>query len=429
MAADTVAPVTTSNAIESYVDSATVILTPTDAGSGVASTKWRLNGGTWTTGKVVSAIPVGSHVVEWYSTDLEGNVEAVKTASLTVFRQYEQTDTQLAWSGAWTTLSDANNYTGGSIARTNVAGASMSIVFEGTGLDLISYKNPFWGIGSVSVDGGSPVDVDFYSPGYKTKTKIWGVSGLSDTTHTVTFEWTGRKNAASAGTHIAVDRIDVIGSLKQAADTVPPTTTSNALASYAGSATITLTPVDTASGVASTQWRLDGSAWTSGTVASCNTIGSHLLEWYSVDSKGNTEQTKTASFTVLNQYEQDHPDFAWVGAWSTLSDANNYSSGTLARTNSAGAGFSASFTGTAFDLISYKNPYWGIAQVQLDGGTPVDIDLYDPKFLAKNKVWSVTGLENTSHTVSVTWTGRKNPASLGTHVAVDRVDIVGTLTR
>ena len=48
-------------------------------------------------------------------------------------------------------------------------------------------------------------------------------------------------------------------------DDTAPVTTSNALASYAETATISLTATDALSGVASTEYRLDGGAWTSGT--------------------------------------------------------------------------------------------------------------------------------------------------------------------
>jgi len=82
-----------------------------------------------------------------------------------------------------------------------------------------------------------------------------------------------------------------------------PVTASNALGSYVGTATITLTPTDSMSGVATTYYK-DGAA---GVVREGKTaviappaVGSvvHTLYWWSVDKAGNTEAAKTRVFTV-----------------------------------------------------------------------------------------------------------------------------------
>ena len=68
----------------------TVHLTPTDPFSGVASTSWRLDSGSWTTvpgstgtSVVVPADP-GTHWIMHYSTDLAGNVETLRLTSVTI---------------------------------------------------------------------------------------------------------------------------------------------------------------------------------------------------------------------------------------------------------------------------------------------------------------------------------------------------------
>ena len=78
---DSVAPVTMATSELSTEpatrDQATVNLTATDATSGIATTKYRIDGGTWKT--LGSTAPVvqgfGSHLVEYFSTDLAGNAE------------------------------------------------------------------------------------------------------------------------------------------------------------------------------------------------------------------------------------------------------------------------------------------------------------------------------------------------------------------
>ena len=81
---DTTAPVTTSNAVATYVSSAAITLSATDAGSGVAATYYKLDGGTQVAGTSVTVTAVGSHTLEFWSVDVAGNIEAHKTATFTI---------------------------------------------------------------------------------------------------------------------------------------------------------------------------------------------------------------------------------------------------------------------------------------------------------------------------------------------------------
>ena len=83
-------------------------------------------------------------------------------------------------------------------------------------------------------------------------------------------------------------------------DTVAPTTTSDAVASYNNTALIHLTATDNTggSGVASTFYQLDGGATTAGTSVSVTTYGSHTLRFWSVDNAGNTETANAVTFFV-----------------------------------------------------------------------------------------------------------------------------------
>lgn len=55
---------------------------------------------------------------------------------------------------------------------------------------------------------------------------------------------------------------------------------------YVSPVTVTLTPTDTASGVAATYYRVDGGAWQEGTQFLVDTDGKHEIEFYSVDVAG-----------------------------------------------------------------------------------------------------------------------------------------------
>ncbi|MCG2808257.1 MAG: hypothetical protein L6413_08360, partial [Coriobacteriia bacterium] len=81
---DTTAPVTTSNAVATYVSSASITLAATDAGSGVANTYYRLDSGAQVTGRTINVSTLGSHTIEFWSVDVAGNTETHKTASFTI---------------------------------------------------------------------------------------------------------------------------------------------------------------------------------------------------------------------------------------------------------------------------------------------------------------------------------------------------------
>jgi hypothetical protein len=82
---DSTAPVTTSDAKATYVSSAAIKLTAIDAGSGVAATYYKLDGGAQATGTSVSTAIVGPHTLEFWSADVAGNIESPhKTANFTI---------------------------------------------------------------------------------------------------------------------------------------------------------------------------------------------------------------------------------------------------------------------------------------------------------------------------------------------------------
>jgi hypothetical protein len=105
-------------------------------------------------------------------------------------------------------------------------------------------------------------------------------------------------------------------------DSIPPITTSNIVpgTTYGGARTFTLTPTDANSSVAGTWWKLDSSTpsgWTSGTsvpvAAPARGTAPHTLYFYSRDSAGNTEVTKSVAFTIAAGV-----DFAFTGADQTF---------------------------------------------------------------------------------------------------------------
>ena len=104
----------------------------------------------------------------------------------------------------------ANPYQGTN-SWTDHSGDTVLFRFVGTQVTLHAITDPGHGIGAVSVDGGAPADVDFYSPTRTGDVSLWTSPVLPEGSHTLTLAWTGRKNPASAGTAVTVDRADFVG--------------------------------------------------------------------------------------------------------------------------------------------------------------------------------------------------------------------------
>jgi putative cell wall-binding protein/photosystem II stability/assembly factor-like uncharacterized protein len=77
-------PVTTSDATGTYDGAATIHLSATDPYSGVASTRWVLDGGAARTGALVSLNTTGAHTLAFASVDAAGNVENTTTVPFTI---------------------------------------------------------------------------------------------------------------------------------------------------------------------------------------------------------------------------------------------------------------------------------------------------------------------------------------------------------
>lgn len=124
----------------------------------------------------------------------------------------------------------------------------------------------------------------------------------------------------------------------------------------------------------------------------------------------------------INKIEESHSSFTWTPGWESLKDANA-SGGTLKVSGIPGSKVSVSFLGTGAILHYTTGLQGGIATIELDGKTYTYIDMYSaiPQNSAEKTIAS--GLENTWHTLTVTVSGNKNPASSNFYIVVDAVGI------
>ncbi|MEU6852269.1 beta-xylosidase [Actinacidiphila alni] len=90
-----------------------------------------------------------------------------------------------------------------------VSGARATFTFTGSKVALHAVRDADQGIMSVAVDGGSRVDVDDYAAARNASGTVWTSPALGSGRHVLTIVNTGRRNGASSGNNIAIDRADV----------------------------------------------------------------------------------------------------------------------------------------------------------------------------------------------------------------------------
>jgi hypothetical protein len=86
--------------------------------------------------------------------------------------------------------------------------------------------------------------------------------------------------------------------------------------------------------------------------------------------------------------------------------------------------FKPVFAFSSFQLVTYRGPNQGKAQVLVDGKVKASIDLYNPTVQWQYKV-TISGLTNTPHTIVIKPLNAKNASSTGKWVAVDGFIING----
>lgn len=233
-----------------YVSDVTVTLTASDTTSGVASTQYRLDGGSWltyATSFVVSGN--GSHLVEYRSTDAAGNAEATQSAPIQIG--------PVASSPPASTLSLAGTQGTGTWYVSAVA-VTLAATDPGSFAVTIKYR----------LDGGSWLT-------YATPFQV--VQGR----HTVEYYATNAVGLQETPKAIAVD-IDVTPPAVSTSLSGPP----SASGWFKPPVDVTVVASDALSGVATVEYRVDAGAWTTYTAPVAVGEGRHIVEFRATDAAG-----------------------------------------------------------------------------------------------------------------------------------------------
>ncbi|WP_285479072.1 OmpL47-type beta-barrel domain-containing protein [Amycolatopsis sp. NBRC 101858] len=320
---DTTAPVVTAavagdrDPSGNYIASATVSLTATDAGSGVASVEYQLDGGSWTAYSapvVVSA--VGMHMLHYRATDVAGNTSAEGMEHFTIVAGQGDTSPPTVTAAITGTQDSSGNYIDVATVRLTATDADSAVA-------SVEYQ----------LDGGA----------WTAYTAPVAVTGAGE--HMVHFRATDTAGNTSPE---GMSHFTVVKS-----DTTPPTVTASVAGTqdtggnYVGKATVTVVASDTGSGVAATEYQVDGGAWTAYTApVAVTAVGAHTVGYRARDVAGNTSAPASVSFTVVAGGDTTAPVASLAvsgrqdGNWSYVGQATV----TLAATDA----------GSGVDSVEYK---------------------------------------------------------------------------
>jgi hypothetical protein len=136
----------------------------------------------------------------------------------------------------------------------------------------------------------------------------------------------------------------------------------------------------------------------------------------------NPTPTPTPTTGTTTRIEQNSSAVVYTGTWYPNSGSfNSGGSAVLAMDPSSAAKFN--FTGTAVNWIGYRDAWSGLADVYVDGTLKATVDTYSANSQAQAVQYSISGLANVPHTLTIVVKGQHSSASAGSWVWVDAFDV------
>ncbi len=123
-----------------------------------------------------------------------------------------------------------------------------------------------------------------------------------------------------------------------------------------------------------------------------------------------------------SQIEQNDSAVVYSGGWFTNSGGFN-SGASAALAIDAGAKATVTFSGSAISWVAYRDEWSGIARVHVDGALKGTVDTFAAPNQAQAVVYTISGLAEGTHTLTIEVTGERNPNSGGSWVWIDAFKI------
>jgi hypothetical protein len=244
-----------------YNSAVHVVLTPGDPGSGVNETRYRIDSSSWSfySGAVLVSNQ-GQHLVEYYSTDLAGNVESVKSVLLKIDSGDPVSSADLQGTAGFNDwyVSEVRI----DIASSDGVSGISAVIYNLDGSGERTYEGEF----IVSLEGSH--DLTYYA---------LDVAGNAENEHTLQF-------------NIDTSRPTVEGEAQG---------TAGVNGWFLSSIAIEIRGNDMVSGIDSIMYQLDGAIWTNYySSVEVSQQGEHSISFYAIDHAGNQAEPVNLTFRI-----------------------------------------------------------------------------------------------------------------------------------
>lgn len=352
----------------------------------------------------------------------EGDPPAPSTVPSAGMR-VEESDAAVTRTGTWTASDATKGWSGGSALQSSMAGATMSITFNGTSIRWIGSRGRGMGIAQISVDSGPVREVDLFGrPSDEIHTPIYTVYDLGPGQHKLTITVTGRQDGQAEGNLVVVDAFDIQPdfTVSHWQDTNPDLkysgawTKSSEQFAWSGSGVsnlpelpVTAQETQAAGATMTVPFRGSGISWIGyrgpdAGIANVQVDGGRATQvdlyaptatyqpivftktgmtdsdhTLTITATGQKNASSTAARVVIDaldvmtpgrRYEDYDPSIAYTGLWTHDNSARVWSEGVTSTSNQTGATATFSFTGTSVSWIGCeKGSAAGVADIYLDG--------------------------------------------------------------
>ncbi|MCU1408347.1 MAG: hypothetical protein JWM23_427 [Microbacteriaceae bacterium] len=135
-----------------------------------------------------------------------------------------------------------------------------------------------------------------------------------------------------------------------------------------------------------------------------------------------TPTSTTAAATAPTVIAAASSDIAYEGAWNSTSSLSDQSGGVRYLSSAGSASYT--FTGTSVGWVTRLTNSSGISTVSIDGAVVATVDGYAATTAYRKLAYGTDTLAPGQHTITVTRTGLKNPASAGTNTIIDAFAVI-----
>ena len=337
-------------------------------------------------------------------------------------------DVRVAYSGSW---GNWNNETDGNFDNTikfcNDPNGSetATLTFNGTGIAVVSCKNPDRGKLEISIDGKVVGDVDTYAPSTQRQQVVFEKDGLAAGIHTLVVRAKGEKGAASSSDKVELDGFKVLDnravpvaklSVTSVTGMTTVANTARGLQMKAVVEPADATRTDVSWSVAKTDGDVSASISSDGMLSFGQGSGTVRVTATARDgskASGSCDVRVTSTGEqariIEDSIDKKTPNKAegklvWSEGWNTYDgEANRHHGGTKTEAEGAGKSVQLTFTGTGVRVYAQKHAEWGSYDVELDGDKRERVSLAgSPSGDDQQKIIELTGLTNGQHTLKLT---------------------------